>query len=235
MSGSANALTAPRAAAIAGVLFSVLTITSFVVFRLSVPYRRGDVALWLNDPLRRNAVQFAIHLVPFAGISFLWFIGVLRSRLGRLEDQFFATVFLGSGLLYVASIFVGAALLGSLLDAFISEGAGVVNDESFRLTRRIAAALINVFAIKMAGVFIMSSSTIILRTAILPRWVAFAGYASAVVLLVIITSWPWIALLFPLWILLVSACILVEVRFKSSIDQRARLGRRPVIGIYEGE
>lgn len=223
MSGTANTLTAPRAAAIAGVLFSLLTITSSVVFRLSVPGQRGDLALWLNDPLRRNAVQFAIQLVPFAGISFLWFIGVLRSRLGRLEDQFFATVFLGSGLLYVASIFASAALLGSLLDALVSEGAGVVNNDTFRLTRRIAAACINVFAIKMAGVFIMSSSTSMLRTAILPRWVAFAGYASAVVLLLIITSWPWIALLFPLWILLVSACILVELRFKRSVDEGARL------------
>jgi hypothetical protein len=223
MSGTANTLTAPRAAAIAGVLFSLLSITSSVVFRLSVPGQRGDLALWLNDPLRRNAVQFAIQLVPFAGISFLWFIGVLRSRLGRLEDQFFATVFLGSGLLYVASIFASAALLGSLLDALVSEGAGVVNNDTFRLTRRIAAACINVFAIKMAGVFIMSSSTSILRTAILPRWVAFAGYASAVVLLLIITSWPWIALLFPLWILLVSACILVELRFKRSVDEGARL------------
>jgi hypothetical protein len=223
MSETANTLTAPRAAAIAGVLFSLLTITSSIVFRLSEPAQRGDVALWLNDPLRRNAVQFAIQLVPFAGISFLWFIGVLRSRLGRLEDQFFATVFLGSGLLYVASIFASAALLGSLLDALVSEGAGVVNNDTFRLTRRIAAACINVFAIKMAGVFIMSSSTSMLRTAILPRWVAFAGYASAVVLLLIITSWPWIALLFPLWILLVSACILVELRFKRSVDEGARL------------
>lgn len=223
MSGTANTLTAPRAAAIAGVLFSLLAITSSVVFRLSVSGQHDDVVLWLNDPLRRNAVQFAIQLVPFAGISFLWFIGVLRSRLGRLEDQFFATVFLGSGLLYVASIFASAALLGSLLDALVSEGAGVVNNDTFRLTRRIAAACINVFAIKMAGVFIMSSSTSMLRTAILPRWVAFAGYASAVVLLLIITSWPWIALLFPLWILLVSAWILVELRFRRSVDEGARL------------
>jgi hypothetical protein len=223
MSGTANTLTAPRAAAIAGVLFSLLAITSSVVFRLSVSGQHDDVVLWLNDPLRRNAEQFAIQLVPFAGISFLWFIGVLRSRLGRLEDQFFATVFLGSGLLYVASIFASAALLGSLLDALVSEGAGVVNNDTFRLTRRIAAACINVFAIKMAGVFIMSSSTSMLRTAILPRWVAFAGYASAVVLLLIITSWPWIALLFPLWILLVSAWILVELRFRRSVDEGARL------------
>ena len=44
----------------------------------------------------------------------------------------------------------------------------------------------------------------------MPRWVAFVGYACAVVLLLIITSFEWIALLFPLWVLLLSAYILVS-------------------------
>ena len=48
-------------------------------------------------------------MAPFAGIAFLWFIGVLRNRVGALEDQFFSTVFLGSGLLFVASLFASAA------------------------------------------------------------------------------------------------------------------------------
>ena len=56
--------------------------------------------IWLTEPDHRNAVRFALDLVPFAGIAFLWFIGVLRSRLGKLEDQFFATVMLTSGLLF---------------------------------------------------------------------------------------------------------------------------------------
>jgi hypothetical protein len=55
-------------------------------------------------------VNFALTLVPFAGIAFLWFMGVVRSHLGRLEDQFFSTVFYGSGLLFLAMLFtlVGA-------------------------------------------------------------------------------------------------------------------------------
>jgi hypothetical protein len=78
-------LKAPRAAAIAGILFSVLLIAGLLLFRLSVR----------ADPLEAGAT---LYLVPFAGIAFLWFIGVLRDRLGELEDRFFATVFLGSGL-----------------------------------------------------------------------------------------------------------------------------------------
>jgi hypothetical protein len=54
----------------------------------------------------------ALYLVPFAGIAFLWFIGVLRDRLGELEDRFFATVFFGSGLLFLAMLFASAAVAG---------------------------------------------------------------------------------------------------------------------------
>jgi hypothetical protein len=60
-------------------------------------------------------VAIALNLVPFAGIAFLWFVGVLRDRIGEREDRFFATVFLGSGLLFVAMIFVSAAIAGGLI------------------------------------------------------------------------------------------------------------------------
>src|SRR4051812_36651909 len=108
MATTVRALVPPRAAAIAGVIFSVLMSVSLVIIRLAVPPYQTDSGEWLTDPFRRNAVRFAVQLVPFAGIAFLWFIGVLRSRLGALEDQFFATVFFGSGLLFVASLFASA-------------------------------------------------------------------------------------------------------------------------------
>jgi hypothetical protein len=198
----------PRAAAIAGIVFSVLMGTGLVIIRLTVPDYRSDPGEWLKDPVRREAVRFALQLVPFAGIAFLWFIGVLRNRLGQLEDQFFATVFLGSGLLFVASLFASGGLSGALLETMAHGRAGVINSDAYYLVRQLVGAFLNVFAIKMAGVFVASSSTIVLRTGILPRWVAFSGFACALILLLIITSWPWIALLFPAWILVVSACTL---------------------------
>ena len=97
----------PRAAAVAGILFSLLMMASFLLVRFSVP----------ADPLSQpagfiehsKAISLALNLLPFSGIAFLWFIAVLRDRLGELEDRFFATVFLGSGLLFVAMIFTAAA------------------------------------------------------------------------------------------------------------------------------
>src|SRR5271157_4739108 len=92
-------LAPPRGAAIAGVIFSVLVITGLGLARLAVPTDLTHPGTWLTEPDRRAAVRLALGVVPFAGIAFLWFMGVLRDRLGELEDKFFATVFLGSGLL----------------------------------------------------------------------------------------------------------------------------------------
>src|SRR5215831_276788 len=150
MSPSAT-LTPPRAAAVAGVVFAVLMSTSLIIVRLAVPAGfRSDPGQWLTDPVRRNAVRFAIQLAPFAGIAFLWFIGVLRNRLGKLEDQFFATVFLGSGLLFVASLFASIAFSGAVVEA-VANGHPFSSDVYF-LIRQLIGAFLNVFAIKMAGV-----------------------------------------------------------------------------------
>ena len=96
-------LKTPRAAAIAGILFAVLLINGLVLFRLSVRADPLEAGAWLKTSSK--TVALALNLVPFAGIAFLWFIGVLRDRLGELEDRFFATVFFGSGLLFLAMLF----------------------------------------------------------------------------------------------------------------------------------
>jgi len=147
-------------------------------------------------------------------------MGVLRSRLGELEDKFFATVFLGSGLLFVACLFAAAALTGALIGAVAAGNIHSPDSETYYLGRRAIDALLNLFAMKMAGVFMVSTCTIGLRSAILPRWVAFIGYACALVLLTVIANWKWIALVFPLWMLLVSMQMLVA-EFRSRHAQTA--------------
>jgi hypothetical protein len=199
----------PRAVAISGVIFSALFIVGLVLIRLAVPADPTDPGRWLADARFRDSVRVALNLVPFSGIAFLWFMGVLRDRIGVLEDQFFATVFLGSGVLFVAMLLAAAAVAGGLLETFGVEGRLPVNSETYALLRTTSYALMNILAVKMAAVFIFVTSSIGLRTAFLPRWLAFAGFAAGLVLLLVITDFGWIALLIPLWVLLVSAYILV--------------------------
>jgi hypothetical protein len=176
--------------------------------RLAVPPADSDNGAWMNDASRLGSVRLAVQLAPFAGIAFLWFIGAMRHRIGTHEDRFFATVFLGSGLLFVASLFASAALTGAVAQAASVGGIHAGNSETYLLARRLIGMMTNVFGIRMAGVFIISTSTIVFRTGVLPRWIAFFGFSCAAILLLIITSWPWIALLFPIWMLVASAGIL---------------------------
>ena len=199
----------PRGVAIAGILFSVLYLASLVLVRLAMPADPSDPGAWLGDPAYRTAVRVALNLVPFTGIAFLWFMGVLRSRIGLLEDQFLSTVLLGSGLLFVGLLFGTAAVARGVLEAFGADGQLPGASETYVLSRRISYVLMNTFAVKMAAVFMFVTSTIGLRTAKFPRWMVYLGYALALVMLLTITDFAWIALVFPSWVLLVSAYILV--------------------------
>jgi hypothetical protein len=156
-SSGQQALAPPRGAAIAGVIFSVLMIVSLGLVRYAMPADLTVPDPWLDEPERRRAIGVALDLVPFAGIAFLWFVGVLRNRLGELEDQFFATVFLGSGLVFVASLFGVAAVLHALVQAL---AAGKIGSDTYYFGQRVSDALFNVFAVKMAGVFIIATCTI---------------------------------------------------------------------------
>jgi hypothetical protein len=154
-----------------------------------------------------------LNLVPFAGIAFLWFIGVIRDRLGNLEDRFFATVFLGSGLLYVAMFFASAALAAGLLRVLSSGTENLVQSGTYAVGRAEIYQMMNIYAVKMAGVFMISASTISLRTRIVPRWITFLGYLLALFLLLSIGTIEWVPMVFPLWVFLVSMYILIE-RFR---------------------
>ena len=100
-------LKTPKAAAIAGIVFAVPHRDAFSCCGCRCRPIRGSLALAAH---RADSVALALNLIPFAGVAFLWFIGVLRDRLGELEDRFFATVFLGSGLLFLVMLFVAGAL-----------------------------------------------------------------------------------------------------------------------------
>jgi hypothetical protein len=199
----------PRLVAVSGLIFSVLYIASLVFAWLAVPADPKEPGAWLLDPLLSGWVRFSLNLIPFTGIAFLWFMAVLRNRIGGLEDRFFATVFLGSGLLFVALLFVAAAAFQGLLDAFAAEGKLPDQSEAYVFGRAMGFSLMNTFAVKMAAVFIIVTSTIGLRTAVFPRWMVFIGYGLALVMLLTIANFAWIALVFPAWVLLLSAYILV--------------------------
>ena len=201
-------LKTPRAAAVAGILFAVLTIGAFAILRASVPADPTEPGAWLATDSRK--VALGVNLLPFAGVAFLWFIGVLRDRLGSREDRFFATVFLGSGLLFLAMMFGAAAVIGAIIVTFSAAPNAPIDISAFHVARAMAYNIVNVYMIKIAAVFTVSLSTVALQTRITARWLALAGYAIALLMLFGSERFDWAFIVFPVWIFMVSANILID-------------------------
>jgi hypothetical protein len=199
-----------RAAAVSGVTFAALYVTSLVLLRIAVPADPRDPGQWLTDASRRDQVRLALNLVPYAGLAFLWFMAVLWERLRLNEGRFVTPVFLGSGLLFVAMLFTAAAAAQGVVNAFGMESRLLQESDAYRVSRGTVYGLMNPFGIRMAAVFMFVTSSLGLQTGFLARWVAVTGFLCGAVLLVIITDFAWVAVLFPFWVLLVSIRMLVK-------------------------
>lgn len=202
-------LRTPRAAAIAGILFAVLFAASIILIRVSIPEELSGAATTQSLRGSANLVSLALTFVPFAGIAFLWFIGVVRDRLGELEDQFFSTVFFGSGLLFLAMMFVSAAIAGGIIISYNVAGSGAIGNDVLTFGRAVMYTITNTYAIRMAGVFMISLGTIWIRTRVMPRLFVFLTYLLALLMLVSINLSVWLILVFPAWVFVISVYILI--------------------------
>ena len=202
----AQVVTAPRAGAVAGILFAVLFGVTVVMIRLSVPADSADVSAWTTSTLSRAAL--ALRLIPFAGIFFLWFMGVIRDHLGASEDRLFATVTLGSGLVFVALTLVSCAVAAGLLDSYLTGGSEALPVGVYLFVRSVTDQAFNIYAVKMASVFMLSLGTLWRRTGVMPRLLSYLTYLLALGMLVAFSRSLWLLLIFPAWVLLVSFYIL---------------------------
>ena len=130
-------------------------------------------------------------------------------------------MFLGSGLLYVAMMFIGGAVAGAALSVLATGSNVFLNSGSYDLARAEVHKITTVYATRMAGVFMVSTSTIFMQTRVVPRWIALLGYALAVILLLGATSLNWLASVFPLWVLLISGYVLIQDRPSTALPATA--------------
>jgi hypothetical protein len=210
-------LTTPRAAGVAGIVFPVLFVLALVLLRQCVGRALDNETVLRNVTGHGPASNLALvglYTVPFAGIAFLWFIGVVRDRIGAREDRFFATVFLGSGLLFVAMLFASTAVIGGLIAGNRYGTAAPTDLATVGFARSVGYSFLFVYAAKAAGVFTLATSTI-LRRSEWPRWTFVSGYATATVLILSITFYEPIVILFAVWVAAVSLYTLVSGGGKS--------------------
>lgn len=198
----------PRSAALAGVVFALLYGGAMLLVRLSMPGNITDRGSW--PATRVDTISTALHLIAYAGIAFLWFMGVVRTRIGSREDRFIATVFMGSGFLFLAMTFAAGAVSSGVISVYQQAAGNVADNAGFTLGSRIAYELVNLYSVRMAGVFMFSLGTLCLRTGAMPRGFVWLTYALAAALLLSIAYSLWVTLVFPLWVLVFSVYLLVR-------------------------
>lgn len=201
-------LSTPRAAAVAGVLFALLFGAVIVLIRLALPEGAEPGSQWLLAG--STNIRVAASIMPFAGIAFLWFIGVVRDGFGGFEDKFFSTVFIGSGLLFLAMMFVAVGV-GAGLEAISSDVVDpAAHGEVATFGQMVLLAVSKTYALRMGAVFMISLATIWLKTGLMPRWLVGLTYLVALGLILASDITMWLVLAFPIWVFVVSVLLLTR-------------------------
>ena len=198
----------PRSAAFAGILYSLLFSTSAILLGTGAIIDPAEIGTsWLEA--RSVEASVVLTLVSFAGISFLWFTGVIRDRLGGSEDKFFSTIFFGSGIILVVMMFIWAAAYGAIIGTY-RVTAGFLNDlDVFVYASQFSNQIIGNYFLRMAAVYMLSIGSLWTRTRTMPRWLSILTFIVAVLFLVLAGQLRWIRFIFPAWVLLVSVYVLI--------------------------
>ena len=215
-------LRSPRAAAIAGIAYSLLTIAVMILATPNRSVSPEDITgEWLET--RSTAVSLVVTLVPFAGIAFLWFTGVIRDRLRDREDRFFATIFLGSGIVHVVLLYLWGAVFGALMTTTALTGTGSGDDFVYGFGLALMNEIVGNYLLRIGGVYMTAIGTLWTRTGLVPRWLVIVTYILALGFLAAAPSIREARFIFPVWVLVVSVRILV-LNYRRTHDEAGTLG-----------
>jgi hypothetical protein len=216
-------LRSPRAAAIAGIVYSILIIIVMILTTGAARVKPENVTReWLET--WSGTGSLVLTMVPFAGIAFLWFTGVIRDRLREREDRFFATIFLGSGIIQVLLLFIWGAILGALMRLQAITTLGMVDDFSADLYIFgvvLMNEIIGNYALRMAGVYMTAIGTLWTKTGLMPRWLTIVTYILALGFLVAAERIREARFIFPAWVFVVSVYLLV-LNYRRTQDQEGK-------------
>ncbi|MFZ4519259.1 MAG: hypothetical protein ACOYOP_12775 [Microthrixaceae bacterium] len=168
-----------------------------------------EITRFYSDPSNGTAALVWVQVLVLSTIAFLWFVGVVRGRVGDREPKLFGTVFLGSAVLLAGLMFLGATLLAApgvlvaLTDTAPDPGA-------VSLLRAAAAVVLSVFLPRVATLVMFSTASLGRVTGGLPRWLVWVTFAIGLFELVNVTVSTPTVFLVPAWIALVSVVLLVR-------------------------
>ncbi len=200
-----------QAAAVAGIICAVGWSVSLrgLLAAPGISATDAEIANFYAERANATAALVWLQVLVFSTIAFLWFVGVVRGRIGDSEPKLFGTVFLGSSILLAALLFLGGALLAApaiqVAVADKSPDPGAVS-----LLRSTAAGVLTVVLPRVATLVMFSTASLARATEALPRWLVLLTYAVGVYELVNVTVDTPTVYIVPAWIALVSVVLLVR-------------------------
>ena len=212
-SSLAKSVRSIEAAAIAGLAYAVLSTIALVLLATPPAPSEPDATItdWYSDPDNRSLLTIGLGLSITAAIAFLWFIAVIRRRVGTREDQFFATVFLGSGILLTGITLVGAAALASPSMSIHDIDGNPPDPDVIASLTSFGNTMLYVVLLRIQAVFVVSTSTLAMRTQTFSRYLSYFGYLIALAMFIMpITTEP-IGLAFPIWVGILSLALITRL------------------------
>jgi hypothetical protein len=169
----------------------------------------AEIVEYYADSSNGTAALIHLQVLVVSTIAFLWFVGVVRGRLGDREPRLFGTVFLGSSVLLAGLVFTGAALLAAPA-VLVAVGDRAPDPDAASMMRSAAAVVLSVFVPRMATLVMFSTASLGRATGALPTWLVWLTYAIGVAAFVNVSIATPTVYAVPAWIALVSIVLLVR-------------------------
>lgn len=218
--------TAATITAAVGALHAVLFLAAWLLLSdaPNADATNAEIADYYGSPASRRVLLVGLYLMPFAGIAFVWFTVALRmweEGTAHRRSVLQSNLQLVAGILYTSLFFIASGA-SSVLATSVQFADGDIDPVAARQFPVFGSTIFFVFAFRMAAMFVFTTSAIGLRAGILPRWFAWSGYVVATFLLLSASFERWFVLIFPLWLIVLSALLLRTAR---KIDPELRLPR----------
>lgn len=198
----------PRSAAFAGMGYSILMIAGMFLASNITSVRLEDVSAEFLESWSRR-VSLILYMIPIAGLLFLWFTGVIRERLGELEDRFFATLFYGSGIIQVVLLFIWGSIFGAVMVSRKLTAAGLIDRDIYIFGFAMMNEILGNYALRMAGVYMTAINALFSKTGLMPRWFSIINYILAMGFIFAAERIREARYIFPAWVFVMSIFVLI--------------------------
>jgi hypothetical protein len=208
---------AARVAATSGIVFAGLFVAALALVHRAPTLSDPDAAYaaFYANGGDQLFVAVGLYLVPFAGIAFLWHMTAMRDVLDTpapAPSTMAHGLNLLAGIIFVTLLFAGTAAVGATGFGVYFGHTPAEDPAAARALTGVGYGLVFVFAVRGAGMFAITTTTLLRTAGVLPKIPAVLAYLLAAFLLLAVTNNPAALLVFPAWVVLISVFLLRHAR-----------------------